>query len=141
MRLSRKQRNHGIGFDITPMIDVVFQLIIFFMTCSQTAAVDRAAVNLPKLPGAADPTRRDITITVQANGNLLMLNQPVSLADIGAKVKAVAAERGGPDRLMVALRVDAAATSAVPNQVIKALVAQGVRHGGIAVEAATLTGE
>lgn len=140
MRLTRKQRNHGIGFDITPMIDVVFQLIIFFMTCSQIAAVDQAPVELPRLPGAADASLRDITINIRSDGSLWLQNQPMALSDIGDRVRDAAAQRGGIDRVTVALRVDASAKSATPNAVVKALVGQGVRRGLIAVEAAKPAG-
>lgn len=140
MRLSKKQRNHGIGFDLTPMIDVVFQLIIFFMTCSQIAAIERAPVDLPKLAGANDASQRDVTINILPDGSMLLLTKKVTLADVTAKVREVAAERGGLDKVTVALRVDAAAKSAWPNSVIKALVTAGVKRGLIAVESATLTG-
>lgn len=140
MRLTRKQRNHGISFDITPMIDVVFQLIIFFMTCSQIAAVDQAPVELPRLPGATDANLRDITINIRSDGSLWLQNQPMALSDIGDRVRDAAAQRGGIDRVTVALRVDASAKSAAPNAVVKALVGQGVRRGLIAVEAAKPAG-
>lgn len=141
MRLSRKHRNHGIGFDITPMIDVVFQLIIFFMTCSQIAAVDQTPIDLPRLPGATDAGQRDLAISVRKDGTLLLQGKPVTIPDIEARVRAAAAERGGADKISVALRVDAAARSALPNGVVRALVAQGVQRGLIAVEAAGPTGE
>ena len=44
MKLTRTKRNHGVTFNITPMIDIVFLLIIFFMTVSQiTRVVDLIA--------------------------------------------------------------------------------------------------
>lgn len=141
MRLSRKHRNHGIGFDITPMIDVVFQLIIFFMTCSQITAVDQTPVDLPRLPGATDAGQRDLAISVRKNGTLLLQGNPVTIPDIEARVRTAASERGGADKVSVALRVDAAALSALPNSVVRALVGQGVLRGQIAVEAAGPTGE
>ena len=34
MRIPRSQSRSGFGFNMTPMIDVVFQLIIFFLVAS-----------------------------------------------------------------------------------------------------------
>jgi biopolymer transport protein ExbD len=138
MRLSRKQRHHGIAFDITPMIDVVFQLIIFFMTCSQISAIDRAAVDLPKLHGQTDAGNRDLSVNIQADGGMLVLNNPTTVAQLELMIKTLAEE---PERLTIALRVDAAAKSAAPNAVIKALVGLGVKRGAIAVESSGLTGD
>jgi biopolymer transport protein ExbD len=141
MRLSRKQRHHGIAFDITPMIDVVFQLIIFFMTCSQISAIDRAAVDLPKLHGQTDAGNRDLSVNIQADGGMLVLNNPTTVRQLELMIKTLAEERGGPERLTIALRVDAAAKSAAPNAVIKALVGLGVKRGASAVESSGLTGD
>jgi biopolymer transport protein ExbD len=46
-----RQRRDSITVDITPMIDVVFLLIIFFMTTAQYALLTRTELNLPKEKG------------------------------------------------------------------------------------------
>ena len=44
----RRQRRHRpVGFNMTPMIDVVFMLIIFFMLVSTFASVENVEMDLP----------------------------------------------------------------------------------------------
>ncbi len=42
-----RHTERGVAVDLTPMIDVVFLLIIFFMTTAQFARLTRADVELP----------------------------------------------------------------------------------------------
>ena len=72
---------------MTPMIDVVFQLIIFFLLSSHLA---RQETQLPlPLPSAASGTveaadsRPRLTVNVLAEGTLLVGNRPIAVADLG----------------------------------------------------------
>lgn len=74
------------GLDMTPMIDVVFQLIIFFVV---TANLNQQAVNkdiqLPIAPhGISEKTRdpRQITIQVGENGQYYIGSKRYSLNDL-----------------------------------------------------------
>ena len=52
----RKQEEPDAGVDMTPMIDCVFQLLIFFMVCATMSKVDQTPeVVLPIAPKAAIP--------------------------------------------------------------------------------------
>ncbi len=51
MRFIHSQRPHMLELDLTSMIDVVFLLIIFFMTTSQFVERARAELELPREPG------------------------------------------------------------------------------------------
>ena len=53
MRLS-KRHNPGLQMNMTPMIDVTFLLLIFFMTVSQVSAVNKEQLELPQLKGSED---------------------------------------------------------------------------------------
>jgi len=44
----RAQGGEDVGFNMTPMIDVTFQLIIFFILAGQAASEDLARLKLPK---------------------------------------------------------------------------------------------
>ena len=55
MKFARaRQRRRSVAVDITPMIDVVFLLIIFFMTTAQFAQLTKAEVDLPQAKLAID---------------------------------------------------------------------------------------
>ena len=136
MRLSKRRRGHGVMFDLTPMIDVVFQLIIFFMTVSQATTADLEAVDLPQLAGAGEAAERDLVVNVTADGKLIIGGAAATPADVEARAKELAARKGGGERLVVALRVDRATTAGAVNPVVAALKRAGVPRGRIAVEPA-----
>jgi len=49
LRASTRHRSGAVHFNMTPLIDIVFQLIIFFMLVSQFAGVENVPVDLPTL--------------------------------------------------------------------------------------------
>ena len=51
MRLSKHRRAGVPLMNMTPMIDVVFLLLIFFMTVSQVSQINRERLRLPKEKG------------------------------------------------------------------------------------------
>ena len=71
MRIPTRGRKLGLSFDITPLIDVVFQLIIFFLAATYIVRSDaKEKVTLPKAMMAQDqppasPKRFVITITAE----------------------------------------------------------------------------
>jgi len=81
MRLPVRDPSVGLGFNMTPMIDVVFLLIIFFLVSSHLARRENQ-LELP-LPLAAtgqeisdDQTRR-LTLNVLDDGELLLAGRTV----------------------------------------------------------------
>ena len=78
------------ALNLTPMIDVVFLLIIFFMVGTQFAQQERGfdielptVSDAPPLTGRPDP----ITINVLANGQIRVDQQPQTLREIAALLR------------------------------------------------------
>lgn len=71
--------------DLTPMIDVVFNLIIFFMVGTRFADMEREFdVQLPQV-GHAQPLTAppdEIVINLFANGRVVVGSREISLADL-----------------------------------------------------------
>ena len=71
MRIPIRGRQMGVSFNITPLIDIVFQLIIFFLAATSMIRSDASEkVQLPKATQAEDrppasPRRWTITITAE----------------------------------------------------------------------------
>jgi len=66
MRLSRKSKHKvRANLDMTPLIDVVFQLLIFFMLSSTFVVQTSIAINVPQASGAQQLERKDITVTLE----------------------------------------------------------------------------
>jgi len=81
MRIPARAVNSDVGFNMTPMIDVVFQLIIFFLLSSHLAKQEQQ-LPLP-LPAAksgiveAADARPRLTVNVLADGTLLVANRSI----------------------------------------------------------------
>ena len=64
-----------IGFQIAPMVDVVFVLMLFFMACAGAQTVElEMNVSLPSGVGSPDPTVTPINIDISAEGLVSMNN-------------------------------------------------------------------
>src|SRR5262245_3005475 len=81
MRIPSRAVSSEVGFNMTPMIDIVFQLIIFFLLSSHLSKQEKE-LPLP-LPAASSGTadeadnRPRLTINVVADGTLLVANRPI----------------------------------------------------------------
>ncbi len=72
----KKKRRIGISIDMTPMVDVAFLLLIFFMCTTQFKPPDQDKINLPQSNSDAKvPETGVITITVTAPKAPSMLSQ------------------------------------------------------------------
>lgn len=122
--------------NMTPMIDVTFLLLIFFMTVNQVSAVNKETLELPKLEGSADQEEAAITVNVDAAGVIHITGRERSLAEVVTLVSEELDKVGGdPMRLSVALRADRRGTCRTVNEVVDALTKLGVYKVRIAVEA------
>jgi len=63
----------GVKIDMTPMVDVAFLLLIFFMTTTQFKAPEEVAVNLPACTSEFQvPMSGIIVLTVTKDGNVFI---------------------------------------------------------------------
>ena len=96
MRIPSQLRRSAVDFNMTPMIDIVFLLIIFFLVSSHLAKQE-AQMELP-LPIAAsgEPERtqrnRRLTLNVNNDGSLWLAGKPVATDELLPRLNTVAAE-------------------------------------------------
>lgn len=67
------------GFQIAPIVDVVFVLMLFFMACAGAQVAERElSINLPGGSGrvSSGPPPTPIIIDISAEGRVTMNNQP-----------------------------------------------------------------
>ncbi len=83
MRLRARRKNIQASVDMTPMIDVVFQLIIFFLVSTTFAVLPGINLNLPESSTAESTSNLGITITCEKNGNLYFNDKKVSFKSLG----------------------------------------------------------
>ncbi|MGE0755805.1 MAG: ExbD/TolR family protein [Pirellulaceae bacterium] len=108
MRIPSNVGRSEVGINLTPMIDVVFQLIIFFLISSHLVKQEaQMALPLPLADSgnkpAATETRR-LTLNVLADGRLLLAGHPVRTQDLSGRLRHAASAAGGP--LEVRIRGD-----------------------------------
>ena len=96
------------ALNLTPMIDVVFLLIIFFMAASKFAEVEADIdLQLPEVAAAAPLTSasKQRTVSVEKEGEVQLDGKAVSLAELTTQLSS--AQREFP-QLSVVIRGDAA---------------------------------
>lgn len=76
--------------NLTPMIDVIFLLIIFFMAVSRFSEDERSVeLQLPQVESLSQnssPPPRTYEVSIQANGQALLDGQPVSLDELRSRL-------------------------------------------------------
>ncbi|MBM4000225.1 MAG: biopolymer transporter ExbD [Planctomycetes bacterium] len=97
MRIPTRDRHVSLAFNMTPMIDVVFQLIIFFLVSSHLVKQE-ARMELP-LPIADSGTLADedasrSVINVRADGALLVAGRVIPAEQIRERLRAWRSEKG-----------------------------------------------
>lgn len=135
MRLSRRHREHDLGFRLTPLVDVVFLLIIFFMTISQISRTNAQWIQVPRVPPAwSEAAPVSISVTVDQAGRLSVSGEPLDIAGfddwVARQLQGVA---GDASRLQVLLRYDHRCTSEVLNELVRRLAARSITRVRLAV--------
>lgn len=135
MRLSKHQYAKTPELNMTPMIDVVFQLLIFFMTCSQVANVNLERLDLPTQKGSEDQGPTTLTVNITRDGVLRVSGRTLTTAGL---VEMVSREldrlAGDASRIHVVVRADERGQSRAVNDVVAALSGLGIYRLRLAVE-------
>ncbi len=100
MRFNKGQDMPEAHFDLTPMIDVVLLLIIFFTLTAQFARTLKTPLDLPQEPGAgqADLSPTAVVIDLTKDGELRLAAEPVGLDAFLQVIAAAASVQSGQRR-------------------------------------------
>ena len=137
MRIPTRRRV-SLRFSMTPLIDVTFLLVTFFLAASQLVRIDAGErVELPEATLAAPAegaAANRVTVTVAADGTLRVAGAVRTRAFVAALVAEAAgrAKDGGPVP-EVRLRCDRAAPFREVEPLLVACAAAGVRDVKFAV--------
>lgn len=134
MRRSHPQR--VLPIELTPMIDVVFLLIIFFMTTAQFARMTRAEIDLPREPGERQraPEEAGIVLNILKDGSIIVGDKVVGIDQMIELVREHMTGSSGGAGAKVLVRADREADSVFLNQVMSRLRRAGVGNARIATE-------
>ncbi|MFH1784096.1 MAG: biopolymer transporter ExbD [bacterium] len=85
-----KRRSHpSISSDATPMADIVFLLLIFFMISSSFIIQPGIKINLPEAATSEAQLEKQLLVTVSKDSKVFINKEEVSLKDLERELKAV----------------------------------------------------
>ena len=132
----KTHRDDNPTMNMTPMIDVVFQLIIFFMVGTKFAELERKiGLEVPAVAqtGALTPAPTRRVVNVYRDGHLTLDREPLTLKDLTNRL---ASARSQYKDLGVLIRGDAGTSFQHVADVLAACKAAGVADLGISVRIA-----
>ena len=118
--------------NVTPFVDVMLVLLIIFMVAAPMMTVG-VPIELPETAATALPQEEEepLSITLTADGRVLLMSNEEDEADLVTKLRAIAAERQD-DKIF--LRADGSVTYERVAQIMGALNAAGFRKIGLVTE-------
>ncbi len=149
MKFKRKSATKagGSSIDLTPLIDVVFQLVLFFMLSSTFVVQASIPIEMPKAEGINKIDQKDITITLVYNedglpkgpdgrGEVYFNEEPVpDMNTLSTLLQAVVDE--DPESIVL-IRPDARLDTGRLVEVMGIASSVGVKRYGIAAESDTI---
>ena len=131
MRIARKASEKA-RIEIIPMIDVIFFLLVFFMVSTLSMTINRGLpVNLPTAATSQKDMRDNVSLTVMQDGKMFLNKEPVTLQDMGPRVKAALA---ADPRLAVVINADGQVLHSTVVDILDELRQAGVSGLAIAVK-------
>ena len=83
----RRRLKPSVNADMVPMIDVVFQLVIFFMISSTFIQVPGIALTLPESETAEQVTVSELSVTIADNESVYLNDEQMTFEAADAVVK------------------------------------------------------
>lgn len=125
---------HMLNVDLTPMIDVVFQLIIFFMFTSQFGELRRTDIDLPKEQGEEETEKQQASMIIDLtlDGQYLFESKPMSLIEIERIAATGVANQPEGEPFDVLVRPDRNAPAVHLDRLLMRLSGVGVRRWKLA---------
>ena len=132
MRFSRRNRE-SLELNITPLIDVVFLLLIFFMVSTTFTRETQLLIDLPESSMDARLVEEVVDISISKRGSIAVNQRLIYDADLESLISAITEVSGTKNTVPIVIRADAE----TPHQsVIMAMDAAG-RLGFTKIKIAT----
>ena len=103
----RQVRRELPALNLTPLIDIVFLLLIFFMVTTSFSRETRLLVSLPEASGSAENATESIEVLVDKEGGYAINGRRLVNAEVDSLVRGLELESGGDVSLLVVLVADA----------------------------------
>ena len=111
MKFKTKREGFRSNVDMTPMIDIVFQLILFFLVSTTFATLPGIKLNLPQSHTAESTSLMGITITAGSDGALYFNDKEVSMTGLGEELLTFDTGTTKKEEFPVSLEADSEVTN------------------------------
>jgi biopolymer transport protein ExbD len=111
MKLKTKREGIRSNVDMTPKIDIVFQLILFFLVSTTFATLPGIKLNLPQSHTSESTSLMGITITADDSGALFFNDKEVSMAGLGEELLSFDTGTTKKEEFPVSLEADSEVTN------------------------------
>lgn len=101
----KKRTRLQVQLPLTPLIDIVFLLLIYFLLTTNFMVDEGIKIKLPQAKASAPQTEKEITVYVDRQGRAFLGTEEVSLAMLFDRLKEMI---GGKKNKLVVIRADRA---------------------------------
>jgi biopolymer transport protein ExbD len=105
MKPFARKKTEAVGVDITPLLDVVFQLLLFFILTSALAQPG-IELDLPESNQNNESLEADLVISVDKEGRIFFNDRIAGIEEVESVLRSFAAQNSNGN---VIVRVDSAA--------------------------------
>ena len=91
-RANRNNTEHNVEIDMTPMLDIVFIMLIFFIVTTSFVKESGIDVNRPSAQTSEQKERGNIIVGIKANGEIWIDKREVDIRAVRANVARLHAE-------------------------------------------------
>lgn len=121
-----------VVLDLTPLIDCIFQLLIFFLLTASFITTPNLNVELPKASAkAAASESRDLMVVITREGKLQYEKEQVTPDQLMAKLKALYKER---PEARILIQADRKAYHGIVVKVMDIAKSLGFKRLGVAIQ-------
>lgn len=106
MKFKQRKLKTKASIDMTPMLDVVFQLIIFFLVSTTFAILPGISVKLPESETSENTSNLGITITAEKNGNIYFNDKKVNFETLSFELNSFDVKSIKKEEFPVTLEAD-----------------------------------
>lgn len=128
------QAGEDTGVDLTPMLDVVFIMLIFFIVTTSFVKESGVEFNRPSAATAQKKDKASIFVGINANNEVLIEKRIVDVRSVRANIERLHAE--SPEGAIV-VQADEAAKTGVLVKVVDQIRAAGVKDVSVAASSSS----
>lgn len=95
----KKRERYGIRAPLTPLIDIVFLLLVYFLLTTNFMVDEGIKIKLPQAKASAPQTEKEITVYVDRQGRAYLDNKETALNELFDRLQEMIGKNR--DRLVV----------------------------------------